>query len=162
MLGYYQNEEATKEAIEDGWFHTGDLAKIDKEGYIFICGRKKSVIVLKNGKNIFPEEMEALVNKIEGVKESFIYGKQMSDDKNDIKINVKIVYDRQIVEDSYKVKTDKEIRKVLLEKIKEVNLKMPGYKGIKGMILTEEPLLKTTTNKLKRQANLDVIEENKN
>ena len=100
MLGYYQNEEATKEAIEDGWFHTGDLAKIDEDGYIFICGRKKSVIVLKNGKNIFPEEMEALVNKIEGVKESFIYGKKMSDDENDIKINAKIVIDRAIVEDS--------------------------------------------------------------
>lgn len=72
MLGYYNDEEATKEVLEDGWFRTGDLAKIDEDGYIFICGRKKSVIVLKNGKNIFPEEMEALVNKIEGVKESFI------------------------------------------------------------------------------------------
>lgn len=162
MLGYYQNEEATKEAIEDGWFHTGDLAKIDKDGYIFICGRKKSVIVLKNGKNIFPEEMEALVNKIEGVKESFIYGKKMSDDENDIKINAKIVIDRAIVEDSYKVKTDKEIKAAISEKIKEVNAKMPGYKAIRGMIITEEPLLKTTTNKIKRQANLDVIEGNKN
>ena len=76
MLGYYNDEEATKEVLEDGWFRTGDLAKIDEDGYIFICGRKKSVIVLKNGKNIFPEEMEALVNKIEGVKESFIFGKQ--------------------------------------------------------------------------------------
>ena len=75
MLGYFENEEATKEAIIDGWFHTGDLATIDEDGYIFICGRKKSVIVLKNGKNIFPEEMENLVNKITGVKESFIFGK---------------------------------------------------------------------------------------
>ena len=72
MLGYYENEEATSQVLKDGWFYTGDLAKIDDEGYIFICGRKKSVIVLKNGKNIFPEEMENLVNKIEGVKESFI------------------------------------------------------------------------------------------
>ena len=162
MMGYYQNEEATAEVLKDGWFYTGDLAKIDEDGYIFICGRKKSVIVLKNGKNIFPEEMEALVNKIEGVKESFIYGKKMSDDENDIKINVKIVIDRAIVEDSYKVSTDKEIKAAISEKIKEVNAKMPGYKAIRGMIITEEPLLKTTTNKIKRQANLDVIEGNKN
>ena len=85
MLGYYNDKKATEEALEDGWLHTGDLAKIDEDGYIYICGRKKSVIVLKNGKNIFPEEMEALVNKIEGVKESFIFGKQQSDDKDDIK-----------------------------------------------------------------------------
>jgi len=117
MMGYYQNEEATAEVLKDGWFYTGDLAKIDEDGYIFICGRKKSVIVLKNGKNIFPEEMEALVNKIEGVKESFIYGKKMSDDENDIKINVKIVIDRAIVEDSYKVNTDKEIKAAISEKI---------------------------------------------
>ena len=91
---------------EDGWFHTGDLAKIDEDGYIFICGRKKSVIVLKNGKNIFPEEMEALVNKIEGVKESFIFGKRQSDDKDDIKINVKIIFDREIMQEAYKAKTD--------------------------------------------------------
>ena len=90
MLEYYGDAEETKKAIQDGWFYTGDLARIDEEGYIFICGRKKSVIVLKNGKNIFPEEMENLVNKIEGVNESFIFGKQISEEKEDIKINVLI------------------------------------------------------------------------
>lgn len=113
MLGYYENEEATKEVLIDGQFYTGDLAKIDEEGYIYICGRKKSVIVLKNRKNIFPEEMKNLVNKIERVKEFFIYGKQQSSDKNDIKINVQIVFDRKIVEDVYKVQNDDEIYKVL-------------------------------------------------
>lgn len=162
MLGYYQNEQATNEAIRDGWFYTGDLAKIDDEGYIFICGRKKSVIVLKNGKNIFPEEMENLVNKIEGVKESFIFGKQQSEDKENIKINVKIVFDRKIVKEVYKVENDDDIYKVLLDKIKELNQTMPHYKAIRGLILTEEPLIKTTTNKIKRQANLDAIEKSKN
>ena len=162
MLGYYNDEEATKEVLEDGWFRTGDLAKIDEDGYIFICGRKKSVIVLKNGKNIFPEEMEALVNKIEGVKESFIFGKQQSDDKDDIKINVKIIFDREIMQEAYKVTTDDEIYKVLAEKIKEVNQIMPKYKAIRGILISEEPLLKTTTSKIKRQANLEIIEnENK-
>ena len=161
-LGYYQDEESTKASFIDGWFHTGDLVKIDNEGYIYICGRKKNVIVLKNGKNIFPEEMESLVNKIEGVSESFIFGKQLSDDKENVKINVEIVFDRAIVKDVYKAETDDEIYKALLEKIKEVNGKMPSYKAIRGMILTETPLIKTTTNKIKRQANLDAINKLKN
>ena len=153
-LGYYEDEKATKESFKNGWFYTGDLAKIDKEGYIFICGRKKSVIVLKNGKNIFPEEIENQVNKIDGVKESFIFGKQQGEDKENIKINVEIVYDKE----EYKEKTEEEIYKEIFEKIKEINKQMPKYKAIKGMILTEEPLIKTTTNKIKRQANLERIE----
>ena len=161
-LGYYQDEESTKASFIDGWFHTGDLVKIDNEGYIYICGRRKNVIVLKNGKNIFPEEMESLVNKIEGVSESFIFGKQLSDDKENVKINVEIVFDRAIVKDVYKAETDDEIYKALFEKIKEVNGKMPSYKAIRGMILTETPLIKTTTNKIKRQANLDAINKLKN
>ena len=153
-LGYYEDEKATKGSFKNGWFYTGDLAKIDKEGYIFICGRKKSVIVLKNGKNIFPEEIENQVNKIDGVKESFIFGKQQGEDKENIKINVEIVYDKE----EYKEKTEEEIYKEIFEKIKEINKQMPKYKAIKGMILTEEPLIKTTTNKIKRQANLERIE----
>lgn len=157
MLGYYENEKVNKKSLQDGWFYTGDLAKIDEEGYIFICGRKKSVIVLKNGKNIFPEEMENLVNKIEVIKESFIFGKIQSNDENNIKINVKIVFDRDVIKDVYKVEKDEEIYKVLSKKIKEVNQNMPSYKAIRGMILTEEPLIRTTTNKIKRQENLDAI-----
>ena len=157
MLGYYENEKVNKKSLQDGWFYTGDLAKIDEEGYIFICGRKKSVIVLKNGKNIFPEEMENLVNKIEGIKESFIFGKIQSNDENNIKINVKIVFDRDVIKDVYKVEKDEDIYKVLSKKIKEVNQTMPSYKAIRGMLLTEEPLIKTTTNKIKRQENLDAI-----
>lgn len=159
MLGYYNDKKATREAVKDEWFYTGDLAKIDEEGYVYICGRKKSVIVLKNGKNIFPEEMENLVNKIEGVEESFVFGKQRTEDKNDIRINVKIVFNREIVKDAYKVETDEEIYSVLSKKIKEINQTMPRYKSIKGIILTEEPLIKTTTNKIKRQDNLDAIEK---
>ncbi|MBO5004103.1 MAG: AMP-binding protein [Clostridia bacterium] len=162
MLGYYGNEEESKEVLKDGWFYTGDLAKIDEDGYIYICGRKKSVIVLKNGKNIFPEEMENLVNKIEGVNESFVFGKQLSEDKDNIKINVKIVFDRERVKDVYKVETDEEIYQAILSKVKEINQTMPKYKAIRGMILTEVPLIKTTTNKIKRQANLDIIEKHEN
>lgn len=159
MLGYYKNEEATKDALQNGWFHTGDLAQIDDDGYIFIRGRKKSVIVLKNGKNIFPEEIENLVNKIEGVKESFIFGKQLSDDQNDIKINCKIVFDRPVIKDVYKVISDEDINNVLSDKIKEINRAMPPYKAIRGLIFSEDPLIKTSTNKIKRQENLDAIKK---
>ena len=157
MLGYYNNKKATEEVMEDGWFHTGDLARIDEDGYIFICGRRKSVIVLKNGKNIYPEEMEGLVNKIEGVKESFIFGKQQTDDKDNIKIHVKIVFDKDIMKEAYKVESKEDIYRVLSEKIKEVNSVMPKYKAIRGIIVSDEPLIKTTTGKIKRQANLDLI-----
>ena len=161
-MGYYQDEESTKKSFVNGWFHTGDLAKIDDDGYIYICGRKKSVIVLKNGKNIFPEEMEGLVNNIEGVKESFIFGKQISEDKENVKINVKIVYDKEIMENVYKTKTQEETYKVLSNKIKEINQTMPQYKAIRGVLITEKELIKTTTNKIKRQANLDAIEKSNN
>ena len=153
MLGYYQNEEATKEAIKDGWFHTGDLARIDEEGYIFISGRKKSVIVLKNGKNIFPEEMESLVNRIEGVKESFVFGKSIKEDKDDIKIYAKIVYDKNVFPEN----TETEIYDLINKQIKEINHTMPPYKGIKGIVLTETPLIKTTTSKIKRQEEIKTI-----
>lgn len=157
MMEYYGNRAETKKALIDGWFYTGDLARMDEEGYIFICGRKKSVIVLKNGKNIFPEEMENLINRIEGVEESFVFGKQMSEDKNDIKIFAKLVYNQEIVENTYKVQGEEEIYQAMNEKIKEINKTMPHYKSIKGIILTQEPLIKTTTNKIKRQNNLDLI-----
>ena len=164
MIGYYKNKDATKKAIVDGWFYTGDLAKIDDEGYIFICGRKKNVIVLKNGKNIYPEEMENLINKIEGVEESFVYGRPLSDDRENIKIYAKIVYDEEIVKNAYKVKNKKEIHDEIAKKIREINSLMPKYKAIRGFSLTKEPLIKTTTNKLKRQQNLEKIleEEKKN
>ena len=153
MLGYYKNKEATDEVIQDKWFHTGDLAKIDKDGYIFISGRKKSVIVLKNGKNIFPEEMENLINRIQGVKESFVFGKSIKEDKNDVKIYAKIVYDKEIFDTA----TEKEIYEKINNQIKVINHTMPPYKGIKGILLTQTPLIKTTTSKIKRQEEMKTI-----
>ena len=149
MLGYYNNEEATKETIEpDGWFHTGDLAKIDKDGYIFISGRKKFVIVLKNGKNIFPEEIEFLVNKIEGVKESFIYGRP--EDDGDYKICAKIVYDKDQMKELYNLENEDEIKDLIWKEVKKVNKTMPAYKYIRNIIVTDKDLIKTTTQKIKR------------
>ena len=153
MLEYYENKEATEKVLKNGWFQTGDLARIDEEGYIFICGRKKSVIVLKNGKNIFPEEMETLINKEDGVEESFIFGKPISKDPNDIKIFVKIVYNKE----SFEGKTETEIKEYYNKKIKSINKTMPHYKAIRGIIISDKPLIKTTTNKIKREKNLEQI-----
>ena len=98
MLGYYENPEATKEVLKNGWFYTGDLGYIDKQGYIFITGRKKDMIVLKNGKKVFPEELEVLINRLEEVKECMVFGMPDNKDKNDVKLTVKVVYDTNIIE----------------------------------------------------------------
>ncbi len=155
MLGYYQNEEATKEAFDDGWFRTGDLGYIDKDGFLFICGREKSVIVLKNGKNIFPEELESLVNRIEGVSECMVYGKPEKD--GDSKICVKVVYDPEVMEEMYKTTNEAEIYEIISKKVKEVNKKMPPYKYIREVTITTEELIKTTTAKIKRHEEIAKI-----
>lgn len=156
MLGYYENEEATKDALEpDGWFHTGDLARIDKDGFIYIAGRKKSVIVLNNGKNVFPEEIEALLNKVEGIKESFVYEK--TEDDGDVKVCVKIVYDKELIKELYNIEGEENIRDFLWKKVKEINNLMPKYKYVREMIITEEELIKTTTLKIKRHEELKKV-----
>ncbi len=149
MLGYYDNEEATKETItEDGWLHTGDLARIDKDDFIYISGRKKFVIVLKNGKNIYPEEIETLINKIEGIKESFVYGKP--EDDGDYKICAKIVYDEEVVEEVFGTKNQDELKEKIWQEVKKVNKTMPAYKYVREIIVTNKELIKTTTQKVKR------------
>ena len=156
MLGYYENEEATKDALDaDGWFHTGDLARIDKDGFIYISGRKKSVIVLNNGKNVFPEEIETLLNKVEGIKESFVYEKKEAD--GDVKVCVKIVYDKQLIKELYNIEGEENIREFLWEKVKDVNRLMPKYKYVREMIISEEELIKTTTLKIKRHEEMKKI-----
>ena len=156
MLGYYENEEATKSALEsDGWFHTGDLARIDKDGFIYISGRKKSVIVLNNGKNVFPEEIETLLNKVEGIKETFVFEKK--EDDGDVKVCVEIVYDKELIKELYNIEGEENIKEFLWDKVKEVNKLMPKYKYVREMVITEEPLIKTTTLKIKRQEELKKV-----
>ena len=156
MLGYYENEEATKDALDaDGWFHTGDLARIDKDGFIYISGRKKSVIVLNNGKNVFPEEIETLLNKVEGIKESFVYEKK--EDDGDVKVCVKIVYDKQLIKELYSIEGEEKIKEFLWDKVKDVNRLMPKYKYVREMIISEEELIKTTTLKIKRHEEMKKI-----
>lgn len=155
MMGYYENEEATNKVLKDGWFYTGDLGYIDEDGFLFLTGREKDVIVMKNGKKVFPEELEILVDKLPEVEESFIYGMAQKGDKNDPMVSVKIVYTK----DAIKNKTEQELYDILWNKIKEINKTLPPYKYIKNMIITDEPLIKTTTHKIKRKEELAKIEE---
>ena len=156
MLGYVDNIEATNEVIKDNWFYTGDLGYFDKDGFLFITGRKKDVIVLKNGKNVFPEELEMLINKLPYVSECMVFGRPCDD--GDYKICAKIVYNKDYVEEHWFNISKDELQKKVWEDIKEnVNHKMPAYKYIREIILTDTPLIKTTTQKVKRQEELKLI-----
>ncbi len=148
MLGYYENQEATNEVIVDGWFHTGDLGYIDKEGFLFITGRKKNVIVMKNGKNIYPEELEALITNLPYVAENMVFGVPTRDD--DLDLAVKIVYNKEYVNEMFGNIGKEELEEKIWKDIKEINKTMPPYKYIREIIVTDEPMIKTTTQKIKR------------
>ena len=156
MLGYVDNPEATNEVLKDDWFYTGDLGYFDKDGFLFITGRKKDVIVLKNGKNIFPEEIEILINKLPYVSESMVFGRPLED--GDYKICAKIVYNKDVVNEMFPNISKEDLHKKVWDDIKEnVNHKMPAYKYIREIILTKTPLIKTTTQKVKRHEELKLI-----
>ena len=156
MLGYVDNPEATAEVLKDDWFYTGDLGYFDKDGFLFITGRKKDVIVLKNGKNIFPEELEILINKLPYVSESMVFGRPCDD--GDYKISAKIVYNPEVTNTMFPNMSKDELHNKIWDDIKEnVNHKIPAYKYIREIILTEKPLIKTTTQKVKRHEELKLI-----
>ena len=152
MLGYYKNEEVTKETLKDGWFSTGDFGYIDKDGFLYITGRKKDIIVLKNGKNVYPQEIEFLINKIPYVIESIVYSREKS--KTDTMLCAKIVYDENMIKQYLGEKTQKEYKDIVWKKIKEINKNLPIFKHIKDITLTKEPFAKTTTQKVKRHEEL--------
>lgn len=148
MLGYFENKEATDEVLIDGWFHTGDLGYVDKDGFLFITGRKKNVIVMKNGKNIYPEELEALITTLPYVAENMVFGIPTRDD--DLDLAAKIVYNKEYVEEVYGEISEEELQEKIWQDIKKINKTMPPYKYIREIIVTDEPMIKTTTQKVKR------------
>ena len=156
MLGYYENEEETKKVLKDGWFYTGDLGKFDKDGFLYLTGRKKEVIVLKNGKNVYPQEIEFLISKLDIVDECIVYGKPT--DNNDYIVSAKIVYNEEEMKKLYPEKQKNDYYDIIWDIIKNViNSNMPNYKHIKEIIVTNEPLIKTTTQKVKRTEELKKI-----
>jgi long-chain acyl-CoA synthetase len=146
MKGYLDDEEANREVFVGSWFNTGDLARIDKDGYIFLTGRKKNVIVLKNGKNIYPEEIEELINRIPYVTECVVSGQKVGDD---YRLVVTIVYDPD--EESIKTLSREEVQELANYDVEKINKEMPTFKRIKQVYLRTEPFEKTTTQKIKRR-----------
>lgn len=161
MLGYYEDEEATKEVIEpDGFFHSGDIGYIDEEGFIYITGRSKNVIVTQNGKNIYPEEIEMLLDKVPEIKEVMVYGKspegaeaKRKDDKELI-ITARVIPDKEKIEELHGNISDKEIYDIIWEQIKTVNKKLTSYKAVKSLEIKEGEFEKTSTMKIKRYKEL--------
>lgn len=155
MLGYYENEAATNEAIdEEGFLHTGDYAYMDKDGFVFITGRKSDVIVLRNGKNIYPQEIEFMINKLPYVEESIVYSRNKS--KTDTVLCAKIVYNKENMIEKFG--KQKDYKEFVWKDIKEMNQELPAYKHIKEVVVTDEPLEKTTTQKVKRFVEIKKIE----
>ena len=147
MLGYYEMEEETSKVLKDGWFYTGDLGYIDKDGFLFITGRKKNVIVLKNGKNIYPEELELLINNLPYVSESMVFGLPKEDD---LLLSAKIVYNKDYILEKYGDISEENLKDIIWKDIKNINSNLTNYKHIKNLIITDEPMIKTTTQKVKR------------
>ena len=149
MKGYYNNPEETNKALKDGWYYTGDYGYIDEKGFLFITGRKKDIIVLRNGENIYPQELEFLINKIPGVKESLVY--QRKKDKTDTMLCAKIVYDPEII-------TEGDPYDIIWNQVKEINKTLPNFKFIKNISVTTTEFSKTTTQKVKRFEELKTVE----
>lgn len=157
MMGYYQDKEETDKVLKDGWLYTGDLAYLDEKGYIHITGRSKNVIVLKNGKNVYPEEIETIIEELPYVKENIVFGevrREGADDKDHVLV-AKIVYDESIMKEKYGAETIEEVRAVVDKDIDQINQNMPKYKHVHRFIVQKEEMVKTTTGKVKR------YEENK-
>lgn len=159
MLGYYEDEEATNEVIEvdengNRWFHSGDVGYLDEEGFLYITGRTKNVIVTQNGKNIYPEELELLLGDIPEIAECMVYGKEQKGEK-ELVISVKVIPNYEEIEARHgKDLTEEQIYNIIWEQIKIINKKSPSYKAIKNLEIKHDEFEKTTTMKIKRYAEL--------
>lgn len=165
MLGYYEDEEATKEVIEtdeegNRWFHSGDVGYLDEDGFLYITGRIKNVIVTQNGKNIYPEEIELMLGEVSEIKECMVYGKEVEGEKELI-ITVKVIPNKEEIEAKYgKELSEEETYNIIWEKIKEVNHKLTSYKAIRKLEIKKDEFIKTTTMKIKRYAEINKDKQN--
>ena len=148
MLGYYNDKQKTNEAFEDGWFKTGDFGYIDNDGFLFITGRKNDIIVLKNGKNVYPQEIEFLINKLPYVAECMVFSREQN--QTDTMLIAKIVYNPDIMKETFANIDSKDYKDLIWNDIKEINKNLPTFKHIKKIVITDEPMSKTTTQKIKR------------
>ena len=144
-VGYYKNEEATSQVMIGGWFHTGDLGRMDKDDFLYITGRKKNMILTSNGKNVYPEELESYLSKNDEILESFVYGKK-NEKTGDIDICAEIVPDFEY----YGETGDEGIKSDIEGIVKKLNAVMPVYKKINKVNIRREEFEKTSTRKIKR------------
>ena len=154
--GYYKNEEDTNAVLKNGWFHTGDLGYVDDDEFLYISGRSKNMILTKNGENIYPEEIEEILNENEFVTESLVFG--TSNGKDDVSVKAKIFPNLDAIKSFVgdKIPSKEEITKIFDNIIKSVNSKLPNYKHIKSFKIMDEDFERTTTNKVKRHGkNMD-------
>ena len=155
MKGYYENEEQTKKAFVDGFYKTGDFGYLDKDEFLYVTGRKKDIIVLRNGKNVYPEEIEILINKIPYVKESLVY--QREQNVTDTMLCAKIVYDEDEIKKAYGDMDEETYKEEIWKEVKKINEKLPSFKHIKKIDITTKDFEKTTTQKVKRYKELEKI-----
>ena len=149
MKGYYENEEATAEVIDsDGWLRTGDLGYQDENGYLFICGRAKNLIVTPAGKNVYPEEVEGELNRSRFVLESMVYGREAGGGE---KVCAVIVPDYDsMAEAGIEVGNEKVVERIISGEVRQVNRNIASYKRVKSFRIINEELPKTSTRKIKR------------
>ncbi|MEE8705313.1 MAG: AMP-binding protein [Oscillospiraceae bacterium] len=147
MMGYYKDKELTDSVLIDGWFHTGDLGVLDKNGFLHITGRKKNLIVLKNGKKVSPEEIENRVSQLPLVKEVIAYGASIGEVKDNARLAVMIYPDP----DKTQGMNAYEVLNLLQKQIDELNVEYPSYKQIQLVNLRETPFEKTSAQKIKRK-----------
>ncbi|MBR2635081.1 MAG: AMP-binding protein [Clostridia bacterium] len=147
MLGYYEMPEETEKVLKDGKFYTGDLGKFDEDGFLYITGRKKNVIVLKSGKNVYPEELEQTCAALPYISEIMVYGKVKEDD---LLVAAKIVYSKEYFRETMPNATEQELAAFMKGDISRINETLPAYKHIKHLTFQTTPLIKTSTAKIKR------------
>ena len=151
MMGYYHNQEATDKVLVDGWFHSGDLGYVDSEDFIYITGRKKNVIITKNGKNVFPEELEYHLSNVPYIAESMVWGDEGEDGSNDTSIIATVTLDaEEVVEKLGENYTEEQARDLIWEEVDKINENLPYYKKIKKVKIRKEDFEKTTGKKIKR------------
>ncbi|MBR5528687.1 MAG: AMP-binding protein, partial [Clostridia bacterium] len=149
MLGYYKMPEVTAEVLEpDGWFHTGDYGKFDDEGRLYITGRKKNLIVLKNGKNVYPEEIEDYITGLSLVAE-VIVSAERNENGEEIGLLAEIYPDQNMTEGL----SQDEIFDKIKAAVSELNDTLPQYKNVHNVVIRKEPFEKTTSGKIRRKYN---------
>ena len=156
--GYLNDPEKTNEVLINGWCHTGDIGYIDENGFIFITGRQKDMIVLDNGKKIFPEEIEHVLMDLEYIKDVLVFADNSNGD-DDLKLTAKIRINKKEIQEMYPNLEYNQILQKIWNDIKEINTTFPKYKYIKDVLITEEEFIKTTALKIKRFKEVEKTKE---